>query len=74
MKRLLLTTLTVATVMLFLFPGRAQAQSAEIKQCTTQYRMYAIAGAPHISVAGTTPINWLPLLMLLGISTEVDCA
>ncbi|HKV35374.1 MAG TPA: alpha/beta hydrolase domain-containing protein [Pyrinomonadaceae bacterium] len=36
----------------------------------SQYRYYAIAGGPHTSIAGTTPINWLPLARALFIAGD----
>lgn len=35
-----------------------------------QYRYYAIAGGPHASIAGTTPINWLPFARALFIAGD----
>ncbi|HXQ39569.1 MAG TPA: hypothetical protein VN843_36560 [Anaerolineales bacterium] len=72
-------SLTIATAIVCLVPGRAKAQTSqtvEMKPCTTRYdSYYAIAGGPHIPemIEGTTPINWLLFAALLGYETETDC-
>jgi|GEM_PF-6587049 len=75
MKRPLSTALalTIAAVILFLVPGSAESQTVEMKRCSTRYASYAIAGGPHLPGTLTTPINWLPFLVLLGVQTEIDC-
>jgi Alpha/beta hydrolase domain len=35
-----------------------------------QSRWYAVAGAPHASISGTTPINWLPFARSLFIAGD----
>ena len=35
-----------------------------------QTRYYAIAGGPHASIAGATPINWLPIARTLFIAGD----
>lgn len=65
--------LTIATVILCLVPGRAQSQTEEIKPCSTPCASHAVAGGPHIPGTLSTPINWLPFLVLLGVQTEINC-
>lgn len=71
MKRLLSLALSLKmAAAILLVPGRAQAQTVEMKPCTT----YAVAGGAHIAdVAGTTPINWLLMALLLRVETDTEC-